>query len=116
MRSLILITSVFLSVSFNANAAPADVCEKAAKKMEMVIDDWYSFVKSYKAEAKNPSVLAMHKDFKNGSLNGKFNKSCKENWASHSDVYTCFSGIASELSAAMCLHPDTNKKGWAYQP
>jgi hypothetical protein len=38
-----------------------------------------------------------------------------DNWADHEDIYTCFSGIRSEMGAAMCLHPDTNSNDWQYE-
>lgn len=96
------------------SANPGEVCAEAADKIELVIDDWYSFVKEYNAESKNSSVLAMHKDVKAGVFREKFIKDCADRWGQHSEVYTCFSGVRSEIGAAMCKHPDTNKNNWEY--
>jgi hypothetical protein len=105
---VLLLTPVF------ASANPDEVCAEAANRIEMVIDDWYAFVKEYNAERQNASVLAMHKDIKAGVFRDKFIKDCASGWDRHSEVYTCFSGMRSEISAAMCKHPDTNKNNWEY--
>jgi hypothetical protein len=105
---------ILFLVPIAASANPDEVCGRAADKIELVIDDWYAMVKEYNAESKNASVLAMHKDIKAGVFRDKFIKDCVSGWDSHSEIYTCFSGTRSEIGAAMCKHPDTNKNNWQY--
>jgi hypothetical protein len=83
--------------------------------MNNVIVDWHSFVKEYGAERKNPSVIAMYRDYKSGSMNTKLSNMCTKGWSEHKDIYTCLSGVRSGMSAAMCMHPDTNKNNWIYK-
>lgn len=90
-------------------------CDEAAEKVSSIIEDWYLFIRDAGAEAKNPSVLAMHADHEKGVLVEKFKRQCVESWAEHEDIYTCFAGTRTEIGAAMCKHPDTNKNGWRYQ-
>ena len=104
----------------SAGAALADedaeyTCDEAAEKITSIIDDWHMFVRDAGAEAKNPSVIAMHADHEQGVLVDKFKQQCIANWTANEDIYLCFSGVRSEISAAMCLHPDTNKNDWQYQ-
>ena len=112
-----LMVGLFLVTSGSAfaNEDAEYTCGESAERLGSVIDDWYSFVRDAGAEAKNPSVVAMHADHKQGVLVEKFNRQCVENWTVHEEIYACFSGIRSELGAAMCLHPDTNKNDWHYK-
>jgi hypothetical protein len=111
----VFLSLIFLGVSFSANASNEEVCNEAASKINDVVEDWYSFVKEYGAEEKNPSVLAMHRDYKSGSLKTKFKEMCKEGWDKDSSLFECFSGVRSEMGAAMCMHPDSNKNNWVYK-
>lgn len=107
-----------LLVSFGSAFADDDVeytCEESAENMSSIIDDWYLFVKEYGAEEKNPSVIAMQADHEKGLLVEKLKNQCVATRVEHEDIYTCFSGTRSEMGAAMCLHPDTNKNDWLYQ-
>ncbi len=106
---------MLFGAAFSVNAANEEVCDEAASKIHEIIDDWHSFVKEYRAEEKNPSVLAMYRDYKSGALKANFKKACKESWGQDSGLYECFSGVRSEIGAAMCMHPDTNKSDWTYQ-
>jgi hypothetical protein len=106
--------SILLMVPIFASANPDEVCAQAADKIEIVIDDWYAFVKEYNAESKNASVIAMHKDVKAGVFRDKFIKDCANGWSLHGEVYSCFSGVRTEIGAAMCTHPDVNKNNWKY--
>lgn len=106
---------MLLGAAFSVNASNEETCNEAASKINNIIEDWYSFVKEYGAEEKNPSVLAMYRDYKSGTLDAKFKNHCMDNWSKGGSVYECFSGVRSEIGAAMCMHPDTNKNDWTYQ-
>ena len=98
-----------------ANEEAEYTCEEAADNLSSVIDDWHQFIREMGAEDKNASVLAMHADSEDGVLIDKFTRQCVEDWEEHQDIFTCFSGVRSEMGAAMCQHPDTNKNGWRYE-
>ncbi|GAA6171855.1 hypothetical protein NBRC116592_15250 [Colwellia sp. KU-HH00111] len=108
-----LLISIFLiSVNAVAEEEKEYICGGASEKLASVIEDWYDFIQG--AESKNASIINLYSDFKEGKLKPKVVRHCSENWSVFSDIYSCFSGIRSELGAAMCLHPDTNKNGWSY--
>ena len=90
-------------------------CEDSAQNISSIIEDWYLFVKEYGAEEKNPSVLAMHADHEKGLLAKKIKNQCVGGWAKHEDLFTCFAGTRSEMGAASCMHPETDKNGWLYK-
>jgi hypothetical protein len=107
-----------LLASFGSAFADEDAeytCEESSENVSSIIDDWYLLVKDSGAEAKNASVIAMHADNEKGVLVEKLQRQCTDNWAAYEDVFTCFSGVRSEIGAAMCLHPDTNKSDWRYE-
>ena len=113
---LALIGWVLLSSpSSFANDDAEYTCEEAAGQVSSIIDDWYQLVRDAGAETKNPSVVAMHADEGAGVLVEKFKQRCVASWAAHEAIYACFSGVRSELGAAMCLHPDTNPNDWRYR-
>jgi hypothetical protein len=91
------------------------VCETSAQNIDGIISEWYSLVKEFSSESKNKSVILMHMVYGQKQLKEKFNIYCNENFEAYEDIYLCFSGIRSELGAAMCLHPDTNKNNWEYR-
>jgi len=115
LKSLMVGLLLVTSGSAFANEDAEYTCEESAEKVSSIIDDWFLFVRDAGAEAKNASVIAMHADHEKGVLVEKFQRQCVENWAEHEEIYACFSGVRSELGAAMCLHPDTNKNEWRYQ-
>ena len=98
-----------------ANDDSEYTCEESANRVSSIIDDWYMFIRDVGAEAKNPSVVAMHADHEQGNLVEKFKRQCVDSWKAHEEIYSCFSGVRNEISAAMCMHPDTNKSDWSYQ-
>ena len=114
MKKIVFIFLVLFPASALANANAESTCIAASEKIASIIEDWYRLVQDVGAGAKNASVIAMHSDYKNGEFLKKYKYHCIENWKVYEDTYICFSGIRSELGAAMCLHPDTNKNGWSY--
>ncbi len=115
LKPLIVCLLLISAGSAFANEDAEYTCEESAEKVSSIVDDWYMFVRDAGAEAKNPSVIAMHADHEKGVLVEKFKRQCIEGWTAHEEIYTCFSGVRSELGAAMCLHPDTNRNDWRYQ-
>ncbi len=94
----------------------AFTCQRAANKIDSMVDDWHAMVLQYKAEAKNPSVPQMWAEHRKGRLKANFQKHCKRQWATHQDIFVCFSGSVSELGLALCHQADTNPNGWQYTP
>lgn len=115
LKALIVALLLVFSASTFANEEVEYTCDEAAEKVSSIIEDWYMFIRDAGAEAKNPSVVAMHTDHEKGVLAEKFKSQCVENWAAHEAVYVCLSGTRSEIGAAMCVHSDTDKNGWRYQ-
>jgi hypothetical protein len=115
LKPLMVGLLLVISGSAFANEDVEYTCGESAEKVRSIIDDWYLFVRDAGADAKNPSVIAMHADHEQGVLVEKFKRQCVESWTAQEEIYVCFSGIRSELGAAMCLHPDTNKNDWRYQ-
>ena len=111
----IILSCILLSFSFSAYSSSEETCNGVVTKMNNVIEEWHSFVKEYGAEKKNPSVIAMYQDYKSGSMNKNLSNICIKGWKKHHDLYTCLSGVRSGMSAAMCMHPDTNKNNWTYK-
>ena len=94
----------------------AFTCQRAASKIDGLIDDWHAMVLEYKAEAKNPSVLQMWAEHRKGRLKANFQKHCNRQWASHQTIFVCFSGSVTELGLALCHQSDTNPNNWQYTP
>lgn len=94
---------------------PTTVCTRAASKVDGLIVDWHAYVVQFDAQAKNPSVLAMHAEHKRGKLKANFRRHCLAHWARHGDIFTCFAGTTSELGAALCHQTDTNRNHWQYR-
>lgn len=109
-----LIASYVILVSGMVNASPEETCPIAASKINSIIEDWNTFVIEYSTPEKNPSVISMYKEHEAGTLESNFTKKCTAKWEKNKDVFECFTGIRSEMGAAMCLHPDTNKNNWEY--
>ncbi|MFO6424705.1 hypothetical protein [Motilimonas sp. KMU-193] len=103
-----------LLFSAASQASVDETCSEAAAKVNSVIESWHGIVVEYNAQDKNPSVLAMYEDFQAGKLEANFNTQCQQKWANNQDVFECFTGVRSEMGAAMCTHPDTNKNDWQY--
>lgn len=103
-----------LVLSSLAQASDESTCKQASEKVNSVIEEWYFFVRDFNAESKNTAVLLMYSDFEKGELLNNFENHCIDNWGVHKDIFTCFSGIVSEIGAAMCFHPETNLNGWSY--
>ena len=110
-----LLSCILLSISLTAYSNFEDTCNGVVTKMDDVIEEWYSFVKEYGAEKKNPSVISMYNDYKSSSMNTKLSKACINGWSKHSKLYKCLSGVRSGMSAAVCMHPDTNINRWVYE-
>lgn len=94
----------------------AFTCQRAASKVDAMIEDWHAMVVHYQAEAKNPSVLRMMAEHRKGRLQTNFAKHCNAQWATHQAIFTCFSGSVTELGLALCHQSDTNPHHWQYQP
>nr|WP_315478915.1 hypothetical protein [uncultured Rhodoferax sp.] len=94
----------------------AFTCQRAASKIDGLIDDWHAMVLEYKAEAKNPSVLQMWAEHRKGRLKANFQKHCNRQWETHQAIFVCFSGSVTELGLALCHQADTNPNGWQYTP
>ena len=110
-RALVLSCAIFISGLVNAND---ETCTEAASKINSIIEDWNTSVIEYSTPDKNPSVIAMYNDYKAGNLEANFIKKCNAKWNIHQDIFECFSGIRSDIGAATCMHPDTNKNNWEY--
>ncbi|MDO6525364.1 hypothetical protein Q4519_06660 [Motilimonas sp. 1_MG-2023] len=109
-----LVLSLGLLVSSLANANVDETCAEAGARLNKVIDDWNTSVLDYSTPEKNPSVIAMYKDYKDGTLEDNFVAQCKEKWAMNQDIFECFSGVRSEMGASMCRAPETNANDWKY--
>lgn len=114
MYKQVLMLGAGLLFSAVSHATADETCAEAAVKINSVIESWHSLVLEYNAQKNNPSVLAMYKDFQAGTLEQKFTTQCQQKWADNQDVFECFSGVRTEMGAAICNHPDTNVNKWQY--
>jgi hypothetical protein len=99
--------------------APVDsaaVCQRAADKLQGLVPQWRDFVMEFKAEASNPSVLALAEEHRQGRLKASFRRHCQREWGTHQAIFVCFSGAVTELGLALCMQKDTNPHGWEYRP
>ncbi|PQA77671.1 hypothetical protein [Rhodoferax sp. TS-BS-61-7] len=94
----------------------AFTCQRAASKIDGLIEDWHAMVLEYQAEAKNPSVLQMWAEHRKGRLKTNFQKHCNRQWENHQAIFVCFSGSVTELGLALCRQVDTNPNDWQYKP
>ncbi|MCZ8094181.1 MAG: hypothetical protein O9331_11910 [Acidovorax sp.] len=99
-----------------APADPAAVCQRAADKLQGLVPQWRDFVVEFKAEANNPSVLALAEEHRQGRLKASFRRHCQREWGTHQAIFVCFSGSVTELGLALCMQKDTNPHGWEYRP
>lgn len=116
VAGLALSAAVHAGTTTTTTGESAEVCKRAANKIDGIIVDWHGFVVEFKAEAKNPSVLKMFAEHKRGTLKANFRRHCMVKWAQHDDIFTCFAGTVTEMGAALCHQTDTNRNHWQYRP
>jgi hypothetical protein len=115
-----LVISIALSM---AGALPAGAqtrgdqtftCNRAADKIDSMVEEWREMVVEYKGQAQNASVLKMAAEHRRGRLKANFKKHCNAQWATHQTIFTCFSGSISAMGLALCRAPDDNPNNWQY--
>ena len=114
---IVLVVSLGLwAGSALAQSAPEAkaVCQRAAGKLDGLIEDWHALVVEYHAEAKNPSVLKLMAEHRKGRLKPNFQKHCQREWPVHEAIFTCFAGSVTALGLALCHQSDTNPNHWQY--
>ncbi|MDZ7920436.1 hypothetical protein [Rhodoferax sp.] len=119
LRGLIMGMSLWLlawSAVAQTRGDPSFTCQRAATKIDSLIEDWHAMVLEFHAEAQNPSVLQMWAEHRKGRLKTNFQKHCKRQWNTHQAIFTCFSGSVSEMGLALCRQADTNPNDWQYKP
>lgn len=99
-----------------AHGDSAAVCQRAAGKLDGLVPEWRDLVVEFNAEARNPSVLALAEEHRQGRLKASFLHHCQREWGTHQATFVCFSGSVTALGLALCLQKDTNPHGWEYRP
>lgn len=104
-----------LPVGAQTRGDQAFTCNRAADKVDSLIEEWRDFVVEYNGQAQNAAVLKMAAEHRKGRLKANFRKHCNAQWATHQTIFTCFSGSVSALGLALCRAPDDNPNNWQYQ-
>jgi cell division protein FtsL len=114
VMSIALSMAVALPVGAQTRGDQAFTCNRAADKINSMVEEWRDLVVEHNGQAKNAAVLQMAAEHRKGRLKANFKKHCNTQWASHQRVFVCFSGSVSALGLALCLAPDDNPNNWQY--
>ena len=118
-QTLLIFVALSIAAALPAGAQTrgdqAFTCNRAADKIDGMVDEWRDMVVEYKGQAKNAAVLKMAAEHRKGRLKANFKKHCNAQWATHQTIFTCFSGSVSAGGLALCRAPDDNPNNWQYQ-
>ena len=119
------LSTVLISIALSMAGAPpaaaqtrgdqAFTCNRAADKIDSMVEEWRDMVVEHNGQAKNAAVLKMATEHRKGRLKANFKKHCNAQWATHQAIFTCLSGSVSPLGLALCRAPDDNPNNWQYQ-